>query len=973
MALSLLSQHQQQPNYFDLQTLFDPYPLQQHQQQHPQYPYNYHQQQDLQLQQQQQYNHQLHVEQQQQLQHLPAHKSSGINDSTLKADPTTEPISFCSDQMEYPASNLHQNHNHYQQQQSRNINENINHTNNTNINSSISNNRKTSNITHNNNNSPILNKTNRYYVNGYSQHQVASDYVITFVDSPPNSEESWTDENTKESPGPQIIDVQTIYSNSGSRKRRMDWDSLDIGQSGNTTTTQSGELASKIPHHDKDKVKKDKTTGRGSWTEDIGFDLNTDFNSNSYLSNESFLSFSPALTVLKQEPQADQLKANKSPLNTHPVVTGSGGSVPKLDKPPAHIETLPTTENTPKNALNNSLCGCGSPKTGTPQEIEHNGNNIDKSNTGASNAFGNVGSPYSGGEKTIAQGNSASQQLSEVDGSKIENSTGRGAANGNNTNAHSDDHKFQYILAAATSIATKNNEETLTYLNQGQSYEIKLKKIGDLSFYRDKILKSVIKICFHERRLQFMEREQMQQWQASRPGERIIEVDVPLSYGLCHVSQPLNPNFLNTVEIFWDPLKEVGVYVKVNCISTEFTPKKHGGEKGVPFRLQIETYIESTNSTGGTTATAISVGALSSASTSVSAGIASASMPAGTNIPSGNNHSVISGKQPVHAAACQIKVFKLKGADRKHKQDREKIQRRPQAEQDKFQPSYECTIMNDIPLDILAPTTSGCFSPEYMKIWPNSPVHIPKYDGILPYTGGSPVTNSSPIAINSVTSTNSPTLKLMEANMVSPQQSATPDMDDYAINILPESSPSQVAQWLSHHRLTSYLSTFSHFSGADIMRMSKEDLIQICGLADGIRMFNILRAKAIAPRLTLYVSLDGNSYNAIYLLSNTSKELMQKLCKMPGFYEMIANGNTNGALENGSIYSSWSIHSKYSGSGSNIFNDSTKNFIFLAGPSGVHVNVTDEVLNNEVRDGSLYALEVQNAKVVMKLINKNDN
>ncbi|XP_049308823.1 transcription factor CP2-like protein 1 isoform X2 [Bactrocera dorsalis] len=713
--------------------------------------------------------------------------------------------------------------------------------------------------------------------------------------------------------------------------------------------------------------------GRGSWTEDIGFDLNTDFNSNSYLSNESFLSFSPALTVLKQEPQADQLKANKSPLNTHPVVTGSGGSVPKLDKPPAHIETLPTTENTPKNALNNSLCGCGSPKTGTPQEIEHNGNNIDKSNTGASNAFGNVGSPYSGGEKTIAQGNSASQQLSEVDGSKIENSTGRGAANGNNTNAHSDDHKFQYILAAATSIATKNNEETLTYLNQGQSYEIKLKKIGDLSFYRDKILKSVIKICFHERRLQFMEREQMQQWQASRPGERIIEVDVPLSYGLCHVSQPLNPNFLNTVEIFWDPLKEVGVYVKVNCISTEFTPKKHGGEKGVPFRLQIETYIESTNSTGGTTATAISVGALSSASTSVSAGIASASMPAGTNIPSGNNHSVISGKQPVHAAACQIKVFKLKGADRKHKQDREKIQRRPQAEQDKFQPSYECTIMNDIPLDILAPTTSGCFSPEYMKIWPNSPVHIPKYDGILPYTGGSPVTNSSPIAINSVTSTNSPTLKLMEANMVSPQQSATPDMDDYAINILPESSPSQVAQWLSHHRLTSYLSTFSHFSGADIMRMSKEDLIQICGLADGIRMFNILRAKAIAPRLTLYVSLDGNSYNAIYLLSNTSKELMQKLCKMPGFYEMIANGNTNGALENGSIYSSWSIHSKYSGSGSNIFNDSTKNFIFLAGPSGVHVNVTDEVLNNEVRDGSLYALEVQNAKVVMKLINKNDN
>lgn len=52
--------------------------------------------------------------------------------------------------------------------------------------------------------------------------------------------------------------------------------------------------------------------------------------------------------------------------------------------------------------------------------------------------------------------------------------------------------RFQYVLAAPTSIATKNNEETLTYLNQGQSYEIKLKKLGDLSSLRGKILK----VCY---------------------------------------------------------------------------------------------------------------------------------------------------------------------------------------------------------------------------------------------------------------------------------------------------------------------------------------------------------------------------------------------------------------------------------------------------------------------------------------------
>lgn len=28
----------------------------------------------------------------------------------------------------------------------------------------------------------------------------------------------------------------------------------------------------------------------------------------------------------------------------------------------------------------------------------------------------------------------------------------------------------------------------------------------------------------------------------------------------------------------------------MNCISTEFTARKHGGEKGVPFRLQVDTF-----------------------------------------------------------------------------------------------------------------------------------------------------------------------------------------------------------------------------------------------------------------------------------------------------------------------------------------------------------------------------------------------
>ena len=81
---------------------------------------------------------------------------------------------------------------------------------------------------------------------------------------------------------------------------------------------------------------------------------------------------------------------------------------------------------------------------------------------------------------------------------------------------------------------------------------------------------------------------------------------------------------------YYIPLLKFSIYCpQVHCISTEFTPKKHGGERGVPFRLQIETF------------------------------------------------SSEAGHCRLHAGACILQVFKLKGADRKHKQDRDKISKRP--------------------------------------------------------------------------------------------------------------------------------------------------------------------------------------------------------------------------------------------------------------------------------------------------------
>ena len=137
---------------------------------------------------------------------------------------------------------------------------------------------------------------------------------------------------------------------------------------------------------------------------------------------------------------------------------------------------------------------------------------------------------------------------------------------------------------------------------------------------------------------------------------------------------------INIKTLFY--FSDTGIFIKVNCISTEFTPKKHGGEKGVPFRLQVETH-----DTDGSR---------------------------------------------IHAAGCILQVFKLKGADRKHKQDRDKINKRPLAEQEKFSPSFDCTVLADLPLEHIyvpanfsrpnSPSTGGSVGGVANSIVPTSPV-----------------------------------------------------------------------------------------------------------------------------------------------------------------------------------------------------------------------------------------------------------
>ncbi|XP_006900287.1 PREDICTED: alpha-globin transcription factor CP2 isoform X2 [Elephantulus edwardii] len=411
---------------------------------------------------------------------------------------------------------------------------------------------------------------------------------------------------------------------------------------------------------------------------------------------------------------------------------------------------------------------------------------------------------------------------------------------------------FQYVLCAATSPAVKLHDETLTYLNQGQSYEIRMldnRKLGELPEINGKLVKSIFRVVFHDRRLQYTEHQQLEGWRWNRPGDRILDIDIPMSVGI--IDPRANPTQLNTVEFLWDPAKRTSVFIQVHCISTEFTMRKHGGEKGVPFRVQIDTFKENEN--GEYT-------------------------------------------EHLHSASCQIKVFKPKGADRKQKTDREKMEKRTPHEKEKYQPSYETTILTEC-------------SP-----WPE-----------ITYVNNSP----SP-GFNSSHSS----FSLGEGNgSPNHQPEPPPPVTDVSLilnNLLPTTTPQEAQQWLHRNRFSTFTRLFTNFSGADLLKLTRDDVIQICGPADGIRLFNALKGRMVRPRLTIYVcqeSLqlreqqqqkheDGDSngtffvYHAIYLEELTAVELTEKIAQL------------------------FSISPQQISQ------------IYKQGPTGIHVLISDEMIQN---------------------------
>lgn len=314
----------------------------------------------------------------------------------------------------------------------------------------------------------------------------------------------------------------------------------------------------------------------------------------------------------------------------------------------------------------------------------------------------------------------------------------------------------------------------------------------------------------------------------------------------------------------------------MNCISTEFTPKKHGGEKGVPFRLVIETYP--------------------------------------------HDGKITTPSSCLHAASCQVKVFKPKGADRKHKTDREKMSKRSQTEQEKFQQSYDCTVFTDCPLDSLFSFSSSSA--------PQTPVSKSALTKVEPK---SVIRQEKPLL-------KPPSPQIADSNDVDdsesePSNASMTSTFSFSQPLSSDASAVETAKWLNQNRFGSFARTFSNFSGTDILRLSREDFIQICGLTDGIRLFNALHSRSLRPRLTVYICTQSDEvFRALYLENLTIFEITSKLSQA-----LVAT-----------------------------LGEATIRRICMIGPSGIRILVSDEVVRN-ISPESMFVVELCKGTVFINL------
>lgn len=82
-------------------------------------------------------------------------------------------------------------------------------------------------------------------------------------------------------------------------------------------------------------------------------------------------------------------------------------------------------------------------------------------------------------------------------------------------------------------------------------------------------------------------------------------------------------------------------------------------------------------------------------------------------------------------------------------------------------------------------------------------------------------------------------------NLTTPPSITSQSVAAQSADITTSSSIDQARDWLIRNRFSQYLGLFANYSGIDLLRLSRRDLVDLCGTADGIRLYNALRTHTV--------------------------------------------------------------------------------------------------------------------------------
>lgn len=123
------------------------------------------------------------------------------------------------------------------------------------------------------------------------------------------------------------------------------------------------------------------------------------------------------------------------------------------------------------------------------------------------------------------------------------------------------------------------------------------------------------------------------------------------------------------------------------------------------------------------------------------------------------------------------------------------------------------------------------------------------------------------------------------------------------------------------------------------MKLTRDDVIQICGPADGIRLFNALKGRMVRPRLTIYVCQE----------SVQLREQQQQQPPPPPPQQKQEDGDSNGTFfVYHAIYLEELTAVELTEKIAQLFSISPHQIsqIYKQGPTGIHVLISDEMIQN---------------------------